>query len=201
MLSIEWYVLFIAQCSFSKNLVQINLLHYQWASSKKKMGRGLMTRPSDSVQRRPRPVPGFWIYCISTSLERPDSAVAFPSISWNGCGQRLIFRRPALTGLPYELETQRSWLWQAWRQKREWIGQTASIFISPSIPSWATPLRSKWFSTGSGCQQCVRKKSILTCRPLGGVRPCPGAAPLGHGPPFSWFLDTPLVLRIFFDDI
>ena len=40
--------------------------------------------------------------------ERPDNAVTFPLISWNGDGQILIFARPGLTGLSCELETQRS---------------------------------------------------------------------------------------------
>ena len=40
--------------------------------------------------------------------ERPDKAVAFPFISWNGSGQRLILERPALTWLPCESETKRS---------------------------------------------------------------------------------------------
>ena len=38
--------------------------------------------------------------------ERPDNAVTFPLISWNGDGQRLIFTRPVLPGLSCVLETQ-----------------------------------------------------------------------------------------------
>ena len=38
--------------------------------------------------------------------ERPDNAVAFSFISWNGSGQILIFARLVLTALLFELETQ-----------------------------------------------------------------------------------------------
>ena len=108
---------------------------------------------------------------------RPDNAVAFPLISWNGSGQRLTSARPALTGLPSELETQRSRLWQARRQKRQRRGQTASAFISPSI------LGLPHYVTSDSRQTAVAsrayEKSILTCRSLGSVRPLVRCRPLG----------------------
>ena len=48
--------------------------------------------------------------CVAYPLPsgRPENAVAFPLIYWNDSGQRLMFARPALAGLPFKLETQRS---------------------------------------------------------------------------------------------
>ena len=118
--------------------------------------------------------------CISTPSERPDNAVAIPMISWNDNEKRLTFARPVLTGLPCELETQRSWIWQVCRQKRQRRGHTASASTSSSAPTWATSLCSKWLSTGSGCQQRIQKV-FWHAASLGSVRPWPGAAPLGLG--------------------
>ena len=95
--------------------------------------------------------------------------------------KRSIFARPALTGLPFELGD--STIWQAWPQKRQRRGQVDSAFIYPSIPTWATSLCNKWFSTASGCQRRIRKKKF-DMPPLSAVCTPGQCRHLGLCPPF-----------------
>ena len=131
--------------------------------------------------------------------ERPDNAVAFPLIFWNGSGQRMIFARPALTGLPCKLVTQRSWFWQACRQKRLRRGQIASEFTYLTFDiyfgyliMWQMVFDRQQFPAAH------TKESILTCRPHRQCAPLIRCRLPWDCPPPSWFLvcGTPLVYGI-----
>ena len=105
-------------------MVEFNEIPWQKMGDKGYYGSGNPGRRLAGIDDRPI---RFWAVPVSACTwllkifvahpllsERPDNTVAFPLISWNGSGQGLMFARPALIGLLWELETKRSRLWQAW---------------------------------------------------------------------------------------
>ena len=115
---------------------------------------GLMTGPSDFVQCRSWPAPDFWRFLLHSHFLQSDLKT------------QLHFRRfpGMIVGRNWYLHSQR---WQGyhvnWRLEdrdsgkrgvRNQNGEAKRLqHLSPlSIPTWATSLCNKWFSTGSGCQ-------------------------------------------------